>query len=162
MWPLLAVALVAAAAAARWLDPPVITETTVDVKVVRREVVKWKKARIVDTYTKKTPVLLSAPDGGAVLATIEEHSTRDRSTAEGSSTAVSTEASSATSSTKLELARYRIGAQVGASWREPAVPIAGPLVLGVTVDVRLGDLPVWLGAWGGTYGAAGGAITGEF
>lgn len=162
VWVAIVIALVAAAGAARWFDPPVITETNVDVKVVKREVVRWRTAKAVDTYTKTTPVLLAGPDGGVIVASIEEHSTRDRSTAEGTSSTDSSSESRTQTTTKLDVKRYRVGAQVGASWLQPAVPIAGPLVVGATVDVRLGNLPVWIGAWGGTYGAAGGSISGEF
>lgn len=50
---------------------------------------------------------------------------------------------------------WSVSLLVGATWKEPALPIAGPLVLGATADVRLGQTPISLGAWGTTQGAVG-------
>jgi hypothetical protein len=56
---------------------------------------------------------------------------------------------------------WRVGALVGASLKDPLLPIAGPLVLGLEVDYRLiGGLSV--GLWANTYGAAGVALAFEF
>jgi hypothetical protein len=56
---------------------------------------------------------------------------------------------------------WRVGLQVGASLRAPFVPIAGPLVLGVSVDYRVvGGLTA--GLWLNTFGAAGLGVAFEF
>jgi len=57
---------------------------------------------------------------------------------------------------------WSIGLLVGATWKEPALPIAGPLVLGATVDLRLGQTPFSVGAWGTTQGAFGAIGRAEF
>lgn len=55
---------------------------------------------------------------------------------------------------------WRVGVLVGASWQAPAVPLAGPLVVGGIVERRIvGGLSI--GAWGTTQ-AAGAALTFEF
>lgn len=56
---------------------------------------------------------------------------------------------------------WRIGAQVGASLREPALVITGPLVLGVTVERRIIG-GVSAGLWANTVGAGGASVSVEF
>lgn len=56
---------------------------------------------------------------------------------------------------------WRVGVLVGASLREPLVPIAGPLVLGATVERRIIG-GVSAGAWVNTVGAAGASVSVEF
>lgn len=69
--------------------------------------------------------------------------------------------------------RWRVGVQVGGQFLgKPALalPQAPGLVFGVEASYRvpidrLGLPPrygVWVGAWGGTYGAAGASVSGEF
>lgn len=56
---------------------------------------------------------------------------------------------------------WRVGLQVGASWPKPLLTIAGPLVLGLSVDYRIvGGLTA--GLWVNTYGAAGVGLAFEF
>lgn len=65
------------------------------------------------------------------------------------------------SSTSTLRPDWRVGVLVGASLREPLVPIAGPLVLGASVERRIVG-PFTLGVWGLTSGAAGLSASGEF
>ena len=163
VWPAIVLALGAAAAAARWFDPPVITETNVDVRVVKREVVRWKTAKAVDTYTRRTPVLLAGPDGGVVIASIEEHSTRDRSTAEGTSNTDSSSETKTQTTTTPARSRYRVSLGVGAAWNEPSLKLGTtPVVLTGSAGARLGDLPLFLEGWVNTGGSAGVGVSGEF
>jgi hypothetical protein len=56
---------------------------------------------------------------------------------------------------------WRVGVLVGTSLREPLVPIAGPLVLGASLERRIvGGLSA--GAWANTSGAAGASLSMEF
>lgn len=56
---------------------------------------------------------------------------------------------------------WRVGVLAGASVQPPAVPLAGPLVLGVQVERRIaGGLSA--GAWANTSGAAGALVSLEF
>lgn len=56
---------------------------------------------------------------------------------------------------------WRVGVLAGASLREPLVPLAGPLVIGVEVERRiLGGVSA--GVWANTSGAAGALVSVEF
>lgn len=69
--------------------------------------------------------------------------------------------SSTSSSTTTLRPDWRVGVLVGASIREPLVPVAGPLVLGASVERRIvGGLSA--GAWVNTVGAAGASVSLEF
>lgn len=57
---------------------------------------------------------------------------------------------------------WSVGVLVGATWKEPALPVAGPLVLGATAEIRLAQTPFLLGVWGTTQGALGASLRGEF
>lgn len=64
---------------------------------------------------------------------------------------------SASSTTTLR-PDWRVGVLAGASLKEPLVPIAGPLVLGASVERRIvGGLSA--GAWINTAGAAGASVS---
>jgi hypothetical protein len=74
------------------------------------------------------------------------------------STGTSTSSSSSTTTARPD---WRVGVLVGASLKEPLVPIAGPLVLGASVERRILG-PFSVGAWVNTVGAAGASVSGEF
>lgn len=76
-------------------------------------------------------------------------------------TSESTGTSTSSSSTTPARPDWRVGVLVGASLREPLVPIAGPLVLGASVERRILG-PFSVGAWVNTVGAAGASVSGEF
>lgn len=130
----------------------------------RVEVVKWRTARAVDTKTVTTPVLLPVPDGGVLLAIATTTETRERETT-GGGTATTTDSSGASAgSTARKVTQqpdWRLGVQVGASLRDPLLPIAGPLVLGASLERRLVG-GVSAGAWLTTAGAAGASLSLEF
>lgn len=105
------------------------------------------------------------PDGTTVDRSIVHEATRQDSTA--TETAKRTEEHAGTREIeKVTITTLRpswsAGVLVGATWKEPALPIAGPLVLGVMAEVRLGQTPFMLGAWGTTQGALGVSGRGEF
>lgn len=56
---------------------------------------------------------------------------------------------------------WRVGLQVGASLRPPALPITGPLVIGVSVERRILS-GVSAGLWANTVGAGGASVSVEF
>ncbi len=70
-----------------------------------------------------------------------------------------TEATS--SSTTTLRPDWRVGVLVGASLREPLVPLAGPLVLGASLERRIVG-GVSAGAWVNTVGAAGASVSLEW
>ncbi len=130
----------------------------------RVEVVKWKSARAVDTKTTTTPMLLSVPDGGVVLATATTTETREREASAGGTethTDATRSSSGETSRKVTQQPDWRLGVQVGASLRDPLLPIAGPLVLGASLERRLFG-GVSAGAWLNTSGAAGASLSLEF
>lgn len=56
---------------------------------------------------------------------------------------------------------WRVSLQVGASLKDPLLPIAGPLVLGASGEYRIvGGLSA--GVWVNTFGAAGAVVSMEF
>ena len=58
-------------------------------------------------------------------------------------------------------ADWSVGAQVGATWKEPGIPVYGPLVLGVTAERRIVG-GVFGGLWFNTVGAGGVTVRAEF
>jgi hypothetical protein len=139
------------------------TEYRTEYRTQTVEVVKWKTARALDTRTTTTPVLLSTPDGGVLVASKTTTETRERDAASGS-TEASTDTHGATSGeTSKKVTQqpdWRVGVQVGAGLK-PAVVITGPLVLGASVERRIiGGVSV--GVWANTVGAAGASVSLEF
>lgn len=167
--PWLAVVLVGVAAfsAGRFSAPREVEERVeyrTEWKTKTVEVVKWRTAKSVASKTTTTPVLLAAPDGGVVLAATTTIETREHETGSGGSESTSEANRNSSGETQRKVTQqpdWRIGAQVGASLRDPLLPIAGPLVFGVTVDRRISG-GVSAGLWGSTVGAAGVGVSVEF
>ena len=125
------------------------------------ETVKKRTARAVDTRTTTTPVLIATPDGGVILATttLTETRRRDETDLRSSSATDTISLTEGETSRKVtQLPGWRVGLQAGASLRDPLLPLAGPLVLGVAVERRIVG-GVSLGAWANTVGAAGASVS---
>lgn len=137
-------------------------------RVQEVEVVKWKdraeeksakkKAKVVDRIVYVDRVVTAE---GEVR---EKRTTRTRTDARETvdvAKTVESSGSSTISSTTTLRPDWRVGVLVGASLREPLVPVAGPLVLGASVERRIvGGLSA--GAWVNTVGAAGASVSLEF
>lgn len=149
-WPVLLLGFAAAFGAGAVLGPERVEVRTELVEVVRKVQVKAKTKEVV-RYVKITTL----PDGTKT----EERSEREALKVD---TTTRTDSSSSSASSRSMLPSWRVGLQAGATWREPALQLAGPLVIGVSVEARLAKTPVSVGAWGSTYGAAGGSVSVEF
>lgn len=162
-----AVALVAVAAAAfsagRFTAPE---------KVEVREVVKveWKDRVVEKVVTRRAKAeervvyvdRVVSPEGEVREKRVTTTKADTREVADlGRTTESSGSAEKSASSTSTLRPDWRVGVLVGASLREPLVPIAGPLVLGASVERRIvGGLSA--GAWLNTVGAAGASVSLEF
>ena len=162
--------VVAGAMGQRYLGAPrveVRTETKVETRDVIHETVKVEvreveaKAKSVVVYRDRTVTV----EGAVHETSIEKSEETFVATAIASQQAIleATRESASTSTTVTTpvLPRWRVAVLAGASIREPLLPLAGPLVLGVEVDYRVVG-PVWVGAWLNTFGAAGVSVGGEF
>ena len=127
-------------------------EERIQVVTVTHEVKVQSRARDVVRYIERTTL----PDGTKTEKVSERIATK------AETTTATDASSSATTVRKTERAPdWRVGVLVGATWKEPALVISGPLVLGVQVERRMLG-PFSLGVWGTTQGAAGASISGEF
>ena len=155
-WVVVVVLVVCAFSAGRFSAPAEVdVRTDIQIRYKDRIVEKWHKAkdRIVYVETTRTP------DGTVVEKRSEKeitnessHTVSDRDAVETKRTATATKA----------LPDWRIGVLVGGSLvSEPALPIAGRLVIGASVERRIIG-GVSLGAWGNTMGAVGGSLSVEF
>lgn len=162
VWPAVALALVAAFSAGRFTAPEQVREriefSSLQVEDITRGY-KWGKAA---ARTVRRNVVTEITDAGTVITdrTIEHESaeTSSESTEQIARTESTAETSEKTTTLRPD---WRIGAQVGASLRPPALVITGPLVLGVTVERRiLGGVSA--GLWANTVGAGGASVSVEF
>ncbi len=102
------------------------------------------------------------PDGTVTEHEVEKTATKEDTTKTDDKTATH-DGSSEHSTEKIVTLRpsWRVGLLAGASLRDPLLPIAGPLVLGLQVDYRIvGGLSA--GIWINTFGAAGLGLSMEF
>lgn len=156
-------ALAGAFSAGRFSSPEKVRTLEVEKIVYRDRVVEkvvTQKAKAVDRVVYVDRVV--TPEGEVR----EKRTTRTLTDARETVDAAKTLESSGESSRRAEsltTARpdWRVGVLVGASLREPLVPVAGPLVLGASVERRIvGGLSA--GAWVNTVGAAGASVSLEF
>lgn len=124
------------------------------------EKVVTKKAKAVDRVVYVDRVVM--PDGEIREKTSTRTITDARELVNTDKTA-ETEGKADSSKATVTSTRpdWRVGVLVGASLREPLLPLAGPLVIGASVERRIIG-GVSAGAWVNTAGAAGAAVSVEF
>lgn len=98
------------------------------------------------------------PDGTVKERSVEKTASREDLERDSKVSAESFRSSSSVTTARPD---WRVGVLAGASLQAPAVPLAGPLVLGVQLERRItGGLSA--GAWANTSGAAGAIVSLEF
>lgn len=146
--------------AGRFLTPPTI-ETKVETRVEWRDRIVEREVKVEQAAKERIITrTVERPGRESIKTVVVEHSV---------TTGASGWARDTTSEGKGETVRtdtpvrpqWRLGVDVGASLREPLVPIAGPLVLGARAEYRVAG-PVWVGVWASTQGAAGVVATVEW
>lgn len=168
--------------AGRWLERVILVVVTALInfslgrltappKVEVREVVKveWKDRVVEKVVTRKAKAVdrvvyvdrVVSPEGEVREKRVTTTKADTREVADLGRTTESTGKAEAVISNSTPKPDWRVGVLVGASLREPLVPIAGPLVLGANVERRILG-PVSLGAWATTGGAAGASLSAEF
>ena len=119
-------------------------------------------ARTVTRTVYRNVITTVTPDAGTVTVdTSVEHEGTDEHLTDELIAKRTTEHAGERVETVTLRPDWRIGAQVGASLREPALPITGPLVLGVSVERRIVG-GVSAGLWANTVGAGGASVSVEF
>ena len=157
-WVRVVLVLVAVAlsfSAGRFSGPVEVEERTVYVTTEkRRESEQKARAQVVTRYIERAPT-----DAGVVERISERIETRDESKRDATTeTAVKLDTSTKTA----KLPDWRVGVQLGATWKEPALRLGDtPLVIGVTAERRIIG-GVSAGVWGSTQGAAGVGVSVEF
>lgn len=158
-----ALALAGAFSAGRFSAPEKVRTLEVERVVWRDKVVEkvvTQKAKAIDRVVYVDRVV--TPDG----AVREQRTTRTLTDAREITDSGKTTESSGESSRRAESVTtlrpdWRVGVLAGASLQAPAVPLAGPLVIGVEVERRiLGGVSA--GVWANTSGAAGALVSVEF
>lgn len=159
----LVVLLVLAFTAGRFTAPERVDVREVEKVVWKDRVVEkvvTRKAKAVDRVVYVDRVV--TPEGEVREKRTTRTVTDARELVEAGKTSESTgKAESSSSSTTTARPDWRLGVLVGASLREPLLPVAGPLVLGASLERRIvGGLSA--GAWLNTVGAAGASLSVEF
>jgi hypothetical protein len=160
------VVLLAGSFAAGRFSAPLRVET----REVEKEVVKWREKLVEKEVRVEVAAKVLTKTVYVDRVITKEGEIRERiveRTAEASSSSnTGTKETEATSEgekvREVEKVRtvtlqpdWRVAVMAGASWNPPLIPIAGPLVLGASVDRRIvGGFS--LGIWGMTGGALGG------
>jgi len=144
---------------------------TAPVKTDVREVEKvvWKDRVVEKVVTRKAKAVdrvvyvdrVVTPEGEVREKRTTRTLTDARELTDSGKTSESTGKSETSSSSTTSRPDWRLGVLVGASLREPLLPVAGPLVLGASLERRIvGGLSA--GAWLNTVGAAGASLSVEF
>lgn len=164
---LLALGLVVAAFSAGRFSAPEQVRERIEYRSLAVEDItagfKWGKAST-RTRTVKRDVVTTITDAGTTIVdkTIEREGEGATENAEATEKIARTESTEKIAE-KITTLRpdWRIGVQIGASLRAPALHITGPLVLGASVERRIVG-GVSLGLWANTVGAGGASVSVEF
>lgn len=143
---------------------PVKTETRVEWRDITTEDLTrgLTFTKTVNRTVYRNVVTTVTPDAGTVVVdTSVEHEGTDEHRTDEVTAKRTTEHAGERVETVTLRPDWRVGLQVGASLREPALPITGPLVLGATVERRIVG-GVSAGVWANTVGAAGASVSLEF
>lgn len=167
-WAAIVVLVLAAASAGRFTGAPAATEVLDHVEVRWRErVVEHTVTQVVQAEARvvyRTIDRVVTPDAGVLEHVVEVERTDTHTEAHEDAQAQQDVEGARKSTHEVRtqaLPDWRVSVQVGASLREPLVPIAGPLVLGAQIDRRIVG-GVSLGVWVSTAGAAGAAVSLEW
>lgn len=160
-------ALVAAFGAGR-LSAPLKVQTRDVERVVFKDRVVEKIVTVTQAAKVETKIVyrdrVVTKDGTITEHEVEKTGTAENVTKTDDAVKVATRAAETDHQTETKTTLqpdWRVHLQVGASLRDPLLPIAGPLVIGVQVDRRIiGGLSA--GVWASTYGAAGLGVSFEF
>lgn len=147
---------------------PESTKTVEVEKVVFKDRVVEKVVTVVEQAKAETRVVyrdrVVTKEGEVRERIVERTATREESHGETNGETVTEREARGDSETRVEVTVrpvWRVSAQVGASLREPLLPIAGPLVVGLGVDYRIAG-GVSAGLWANSVGAAGLSLSLEF
>lgn len=160
-------ALVGAFSAGRFSAPLKVETRDVEHVVFKDRVVE-KVVTVTQAAKVETKIVyrdrVIEPTGRITEHEIEKTGTAENVTKTDDAVKVATQAAETEHKTETKTtlqADWRVHLQLGASLRDPLLPIAGPLVIGVQVDRRIiGGLSA--GVWASTYGAAGLGVSFEF
>jgi hypothetical protein len=165
-WTCCAVALVAGIAGGYWLSPTKV-ETRTEVKTEWKIKEVEKRVEVAGKEVERVKIVYRTierkPDGSEHVTELEDSSSHTLSVSalHLDRTTDATGKQASVTLTRPVGPDWRVAVLAGASLKEPLLPIAGPLVLGLEVDRRIIG-PFWLGAWVSTSGAAGLAVSGVF
>lgn len=159
----LAVVAVAAYSAGRYAGPQAVEVREVERivwkdRIVEKVVTKVEKAKAATVYVDRVVTKEGEVRERIITRTVEREA---EAKAEEKTTVREGNAEKVAEVKATARPDWRVGVLVGASLQPPALPIAGPLVVGVAVERRiLGGISA--GVWANTGGAAGASLSVEF
>lgn len=161
-WAIGLALLVAAFSAGRFTAPVRVETKTEWRDLSTQELTRGMNFTRVVTRTITKNVVTTITDAGTTITDLSVVREGDDTHAREDTAAKRVDSSTGTAmQTATVRPDWRIGALVGASLKEPALPLTGNLVIGVQVERRIvGGVSV--GAWANTVGAAGGVVSVEF